>query len=280
MSLILLRIHRLNSDITIHAHPLPFTPSLFHDPSTPKSVLKPSFSLILDCTDNPATRHFLNAYAVAYDIPLVSGGAVRTDGTVGVFGLPLDPSLPAASTLPSTSPNVSPSPPARGPCYACIFPPTPPTPASTTSADLSPAEQQLQDDLRAEKQALQGTGACSDEGVVGILCGQVGVQMGAEAMRVMLGIGQLLLGNGDSLLPLSLTTCTDSQANAASSLSSLRLPTSNDQAARSEADLLSVWHIPLARSTCHRVRFHPRLSVALCRALDTVLALERLPRRP
>ncbi|KAL8278437.1 hypothetical protein RQP46_009127 [Phenoliferia psychrophenolica] len=50
----------LNSDIKIHAIPVAFTPSLF-GADTPPSLLHPQFSLILDCTDNPATRHFLNA---------------------------------------------------------------------------------------------------------------------------------------------------------------------------------------------------------------------------
>lgn len=104
-----------------------------------------------------------------------------------MFGLPLAAAEPVAAPVASTSAAPSPT---HGPCYACVFPP--PAPAEVAlSPDLTPAEQQLQDDLLSEKQALQGTGACSDEGVLGILCGQVGVQMGAEAMRVLLGVGEL-----------------------------------------------------------------------------------------
>lgn len=164
----------LNSDITIHAHTHAFTPSIFHSTHPLRSLLVDTpFSLILDCTDNPATRHFLNSYSSARGIPLVSGGAVRTDGTVGVFSLPL-----AATTTEPSSPT-------RGPCYACVFPPTPKAEVQETEPS------QLELDLAAERAALQGTGACSDEGVLGVLCGAVGVQMAAESIRVLLGIGEL-----------------------------------------------------------------------------------------
>ncbi|CEQ42757.1 SPOSA6832_04609 [Sporobolomyces salmonicolor] len=164
---------RLNSDILIHAHPLAFTPSLFHTPSAPLCLLRASpspFTLILDCTDNPATRHFLNAYAVAVGVPLVSGGAVRAEGTVGVYGLPL---RGAADE--------------RGPCYACIFPSAPP-PAPTTGETHTLSH--LEADLAAERASLAGTGACADEGVLGILCGVVGLGMAAEAVKVLLGAGE------------------------------------------------------------------------------------------
>lgn len=58
-------------------------------------------SVVLDCTDNFATRHAINHACVANKVPLVSGAAIRFDGQVSVF----DP---------------------RGrdaPCYACLFAP-------------------------------------------------------------------------------------------------------------------------------------------------------------
>lgn len=58
-------------------------------------------SIVLDCTDNFATRHALNAVCVHHRKPLVSGAAIRFDGQVAVFDL-----RDAAS-----------------PCYACLFPP-------------------------------------------------------------------------------------------------------------------------------------------------------------
>jgi adenylyltransferase/sulfurtransferase len=56
--------------------------------------------VVLDCTDNFATRHAINRACVAQRRPLVSGAAVRFDGQLAVFDL----RQPAAS------------------CYACLFP--------------------------------------------------------------------------------------------------------------------------------------------------------------
>jgi len=56
--------------------------------------------LVLDCSDNFATRHAVNRACVAHRKPLVSGAAVRFDGQVSVFDLRLD----------------------DAPCYACLFP--------------------------------------------------------------------------------------------------------------------------------------------------------------
>ena len=55
--------------------------------------------VVLDCTDNFATRHAINRACVAHGVPLVSGAAIRFDGQVAVFDLRLDES----------------------PCYACLF---------------------------------------------------------------------------------------------------------------------------------------------------------------
>jgi len=56
--------------------------------------------LVLDCTDNFATRHAINRACVKHRKPLVSGAAIRFDGQVAVFD--------SASE--------------HAPCYACVFP--------------------------------------------------------------------------------------------------------------------------------------------------------------
>lgn len=56
--------------------------------------------VVLDCSDNFATRHAVNRACVAHHKPLVSGAAVRFDGQVAVFDLRLT----------------------EAPCYACLFP--------------------------------------------------------------------------------------------------------------------------------------------------------------
>lgn len=56
--------------------------------------------VVLDCSDNFATRHAVNRACVRHTKPLVSGAAIRFDGQVAVFD------LRHAGT----------------PCYACLFP--------------------------------------------------------------------------------------------------------------------------------------------------------------
>ncbi|MEY3720807.1 MAG: molybdopterin-synthase adenylyltransferase MoeB [Pseudomonadota bacterium] len=58
-------------------------------------------TVVLDCTDNFATRHAINHACVAARVPLVSGAAIRMDGQVAVF----DPRSGETA------------------CYACLFPP-------------------------------------------------------------------------------------------------------------------------------------------------------------
>ena len=57
--------------------------------------------VVLDCCDNFATRHAINAACVRHRKPLVSGAAIRFDGQICVYD-PRDD---------------------EGPCYACVFPP-------------------------------------------------------------------------------------------------------------------------------------------------------------
>src|SRR5204862_141430 len=57
--------------------------------------------VVLDCSDNFATRHAVNAACVKHARPLVAGAAIGFDGQVSVY----DTRRPDS------------------PCYACIFPP-------------------------------------------------------------------------------------------------------------------------------------------------------------
>lgn len=61
----------------------------------------PGADVVIDCTDNFATRHLVNAACVRFRKPLVSGAALGFDGQISVYD-------------------------SRGgehPCYACLFPP-------------------------------------------------------------------------------------------------------------------------------------------------------------
>lgn len=56
--------------------------------------------VVLDCSDNFATRHAVNRACVEFKKPLISGAAIRFDGQVSVFDSRL----------------------ASAPCYHCLFP--------------------------------------------------------------------------------------------------------------------------------------------------------------
>ena len=56
--------------------------------------------IVLDCSDNFATRHAVNRACVRHAKPLVSGAAIRFDGQLMVFDLRNEASA----------------------CYACLFP--------------------------------------------------------------------------------------------------------------------------------------------------------------
>jgi molybdopterin-synthase adenylyltransferase len=58
--------------------------------------------VVLDCSDNFATRHAVNRACVRHARPLVSGAAIRFDGQVAVFDARASDS----------------------PCYSCLFPET------------------------------------------------------------------------------------------------------------------------------------------------------------
>ena len=64
-------------------------------------VLVAAADVVIDCSDNFATRHAVNAACVTHRKPLVSGAAIGFDGQISVY-----------DTRTETNP-----------CYACIFPP-------------------------------------------------------------------------------------------------------------------------------------------------------------
>jgi molybdopterin-synthase adenylyltransferase len=57
--------------------------------------------VVLDCSDNFATRHAVNAACVRHRKPLVAGAAIRFDGQISVYDTRQQ----------------------DAPCYACLFPP-------------------------------------------------------------------------------------------------------------------------------------------------------------
>lgn len=101
--------------------------------------------LVLDASDNFATRFALNRACVAHRVPLVSAAAIRSEGQVIVFD--------------SRNPN--------SPCYRCLY-----------------------DDKNAEGEEL----SCAENGVLSPLVGIIGSMEALEAVKVLSGFGQPLLG--------------------------------------------------------------------------------------
>jgi adenylyltransferase/sulfurtransferase len=108
-------------------------------------IIEP-YDIIVDGSDNFATRYLLNDAAVFTGKKIVHGSIFRFDGQVTV----LDPTN-------------------GGPCYRCLFG-EPPDPDS----DMAPN--------------------CAEAGVLGVLPGTVGLIQATEAVKLILGIGDPLVG--------------------------------------------------------------------------------------
>jgi adenylyltransferase/sulfurtransferase len=86
------RLHAINPEVRIE------TIAARVGPNELQALVAPA-DVVLDCSDNFATRHAVNRACVASGKPLVSGAAIRFDGQVAVF----DARDPAS------------------PCYHCLF---------------------------------------------------------------------------------------------------------------------------------------------------------------
>ncbi|MBO7410781.1 MAG: HesA/MoeB/ThiF family protein [Ottowia sp.] len=127
----------LNPGVEVRAIARRATEELLHE-------LAADADVVLDCSDNFATRHMLNRVCVALRKPLISGAAIGFAGQITVYDLRRDDS----------------------PCYACIFPPSQPTP-----------------DAR-----------CATTGVLAPLVGMTGSLQAAEAIKLLCGYGTPLTG--------------------------------------------------------------------------------------
>lgn len=99
--------------------------------------------VVLDCSDNFATREAINAACVKARVPLVSGAAIRLEGQLATF----DPRR------------------ADSPCYHCLY---------GHGGDDAPT--------------------CSEAGVLGPLVGTVGSLQALEALKLLVGFGEPLVG--------------------------------------------------------------------------------------
>ena len=111
------------------------------------------YDLIVDGTDNFATRYLVNDAAFLLGKPYVWGSIYRFDGQASVFW----PTAPSGSVHGGGAP-----------CYRCLYP-EPPPPGMVPS--------------------------CAEGGVLGILCASVGSIQATEAVKLLMGIGEPLVGS-------------------------------------------------------------------------------------
>lgn len=130
-------LNAINPDSVIH---------IVQDKSTEDTFEKliAAADVVLDCSDNFATRYVLNRLCFKLKKPLVSGAAIGFEGQVTVFDFRHQVS----------------------PCYHCLFP-----------DDGSDTEMR-----------------CSENGVFSPLVGMIGTTQAAEAMKLLMEIGQSLEG--------------------------------------------------------------------------------------
>jgi adenylyltransferase/sulfurtransferase len=102
-----------------------------------------AYDVVVDGTDNFATRYLVNDACVLTGRPNVYGSIFRFEGQASVFAAP------------------------GGPCYRCLHPEPPP-------AGLVPS--------------------CAEGGVLGVLPGVIGTIQATEALKLVAGIGEPLVG--------------------------------------------------------------------------------------
>lgn len=135
----------LNSEIDIIAHEMRFDISTRENAQRILDTVD-GYDIVLDCSDNPATRYLVSDICVIQNKPLVSGAAQRLEGQLTVLNWPMEKCERTGRS------------PWRGPCYRCIFP-QPPPPESVRS--------------------------CGEIGILGPVVGTIGTMMATETLRLV-----------------------------------------------------------------------------------------------
>lgn len=109
--------------------------------------------VVVDASDNPATRYLINDACILCNVPLVSGSAMGTEGQLTVYNY--NPSRDNNNTNQGGGCN-------KSACYRCLYPnPNP----------------------------MEGCKSCSDNGVLGPVPGLIGVLQAVEVIKIITGIG-------------------------------------------------------------------------------------------
>jgi adenylyltransferase/sulfurtransferase len=123
------------------------------------------YDVVIDATDSFGTRYLLNDACVLEGRPCVQGSVHRFEGRLSVYGGTIANSATARANEKSSPSHASHT--STGPCYRCVHP-TPPAPGSVED--------------------------CATGGVLGVLPGIVGAMQATEAIKLILGIGEPLVG--------------------------------------------------------------------------------------
>ncbi len=130
------RLAALNPEVRLEPHETVLT-------SANALELIRAYDVVVDGSDNFATRYLVNDACVLLGKPNVYGSIFRFEGQAAVFAAP------------------------GGPCYRCLHPEPPPP-------GLIPS--------------------CDEGGVLGVLPGVIGAIQATEALKLVLGIGEPLVG--------------------------------------------------------------------------------------
>jgi sulfur-carrier protein adenylyltransferase/sulfurtransferase len=131
------RLRDTNPEIEIELHQCRFS-------SDNASEIVSKYDVVVDGSDNFATRYLSNDVCVFAQKPNVYGSIFRFEGQTSVF-----------------APHLG------GPCYRCLFP-EPPPPDSVPN--------------------------CAQAGVLGVLPGIIGTLQAIEAIKLIVGVGEPLIG--------------------------------------------------------------------------------------
>ena len=131
------KILEINPNVEVITHELRL------DVTNVKEIFS-KYDIIVDGTDNFATRYLVNDACVLLKKPYVWGSIYRFDGQASVFWAEY------------------------GPCYRCLYP-EPPPPGMVPS--------------------------CAEGGVLGVLCATIGSIQTTEAIKVITGVGEPMVGS-------------------------------------------------------------------------------------
>ena len=130
-------IYEINPEVTVQTVQQKSTEAEF-------KALAANVDVVIDCSDNFATRYTLNRVCFALKKPLVSGAAIGYEGQISVFDFRHEDS----------------------PCYHCLFPDT-------------GSDQEMR---------------CAENGVFAPRVGMIGTAQAAEALKLIMNIGESLQG--------------------------------------------------------------------------------------